>query len=93
MLLFLWGISFFLINNAYQIDFRQSLISQTLEFSINSWNDIDLFNAHLYTFHLKELSPLSKTGFFVHKNLFEYDRYYFRYFNTYATILPCINVS
>lgn len=80
MLLFLWGFSFFLINNAYQIDFRTGLISQRMEESINSWNDVDTFKVHIYTFSVEKLSPLSKTNYFVNKNILEYDRHSYRFF-------------
>ena len=79
LLLFLWGTTFFMVNNAYQIDFRMSLISQTLEKPVDSWNDVDLFDISIHTFTLPELSPVSKKSFFSHKNLLEYDRYYYRY--------------
>ena len=79
MLLFLWAISFFMINNAYQIDFRMGLISQTLETPINTWDDINMFNVHIYTFSLPMLVPTARQNFFIHKNLLEHDRHYLRY--------------
>ena len=79
LLLTLWAVSFFLINSAYQIDFRMGLISQTLEKPINSLDDVDMFNIHLYTFSIPDLAPVSKRNFFIQKNMFEYDRHFFRY--------------
>ena len=79
VLLSLWAISFFLINNAYQIDFRTGLISQTLEDEVNSWNDVDMFNIHIHTFYSFKDSPVNRIGFFIHKNLIESDRFYYRY--------------
>ena len=71
-LLSLWAITFFLVNNAYQTDFRTGLISQDLEKPINSWNDIDIFDINVYSFFVMELSPVSiRDNIIAHQNLLE----------------------
>ena len=76
--LLVWAISFFLINNAYQIDFRTGLISQKLENSINTWNDIDMFNIHLYTFFSNQLTPALVENSIIFKSLLHFDWHNYR---------------
>ena len=78
-LLSLWAISFLLINNMYQINFRSGLICQNMESAVNSWDDVDMFNIHIHTFSFSIEAPVNKIGFFLHKNLMEFDRYYYRF--------------
>ena len=79
LLLFLWGFTFNMFSNFYQIDFRTGLISQTLESPVESWSHIDLFTSHFYMFSMEKLSLVTKVSFLSHKNLLEQDRYFYRY--------------
>lgn len=79
LLLCLWAISFFLINNAYQIDFRTGLINQNLENPVNNWDDVNMFNVHIFTFEFAKLKPVSLRGFITLENLLEFDRFHYRY--------------